>query len=30
MTETGKTALKGDVNGRRALQDIQINMKGGR
>ena len=29
MTEIGTTAQKGDVKGRRVLQDIQITMKGG-
>ena len=32
MTETGRTASKGDIQGshEQALTDIQINLKGGR
>ena len=30
MTETSKTARKGAIQGRRALQDIQINIIGDR
>jgi len=30
MIETSKTAPKGDIQGRQVLQDVQINIKGGK